>query len=317
MTHQECIGHSAAFSTAMEKADRIAASGARVLITGETGTGKELIAHRIHAASPRRTKPFVAINCSALPAALLESELFGHVRGAFTEAHRTHEGLIASAAGGTLFLDEIADMEVPLQAKLLRFLETGEYRKIGSTEMESSDVRILSATHQNLKHMVSRNLFREDLYYRLAVLSIDMPPLRARKEDIPELAQYFLERFAAMEHKKIIAIETEALSMLMQYPWPGNTRELQNTMQKAVIMLDGPILTASLLQDILPEAQEDGQDNIVSLKSSWTPKPLWQVEKEAIDATIRHCGGNIPRAAALLQVSPSTLYRRKEINPKN
>ncbi len=302
------IGNSAIFLATLDEADKMAASSARVLITGETGTGKELIARRLHDKSPRASKPFVAINCSALPATLLESELFGHVKGAFTEAHRTHEGLIESAHGGTLFLDEIADMELPLQAKLLRFLETGEFRKVGSTRLEQSDVRVVSATHQNLKSMVSRGTFREDLFYRLSVLTLDMPPLRARRDDIPLLAQYFLATFSAEDGKDLTVAAACAAEKLKAYPWPGNVRELQNVIRRAVALEKGGVLTAAMLQDT-PPAETAG--NIIALGTG--VKPLWQVEKEAIESAIRYCHGNIPRAAALLQVSPSTLYRRRDV----
>jgi DNA-binding NtrC family response regulator len=316
MDQKNLIGSSGAFLDVIRQADKIAASSARVLVSGETGTGKEKIAVYLHKKSHRPEKPFIAINCSALPAALLESELFGHVKGAFTGSNRTHEGLIASASGGTLFLDEIADLELPLQAKLLRFLETGEFRKVGSTALERADVRVIAATHQTLKHLVTRGLFREDLYYRLSVLTLEMPPLRARKEDIPLLAQHFLETFAAAERKSFRAMEPEALARLAAYPWPGNIRELQNALHKAVVLNDGAILTAGMLEATLPAPAAEACRNVIPLQSdSAPPKPLWQTEKEAIDTALRYCSGNIPRAAALLQVSPSTLYRRRDNLP--
>ena len=186
------LGEAEIFLNVMAEAGKIAASSARVLIGGETGTGKEEMAKYLHANSARRGKPFVVINCSALPAALMESELFGHVKGAFTTAHHNHDGLISTANGGTLFLDEIAEMDFALQAKLLRFLETGEYRKVGSAQNEYADVRVFAATHQNLKNLAAQNLFRQDLYYRLAVIALEMPALRQRKADILLLADYFL-----------------------------------------------------------------------------------------------------------------------------
>lgn len=317
------IGQSAALLKTLAEADKVAASAARVLIGGETGTGKELLATRIHATSLRRDKPFVAINCSALPPALLESELFGHVRGAFTEAHRTREGLVASAAGGTLFLDEIAEMEPQLQAKILRFLETGEFRKVGSSQLEKADVRVISATHRNLKSLAARHLFREDLYYRLSVLTLFLPPLRTRTGDTALLARHFLERFSREEGKNFTGIAPEALALLERYSWPGNIRELQNTIHKTVVLGEGPQLTAIMLEGALPCFTAGGEfpdDNVVSLRGENGPAPpraLWQVEEEAIESAIRYCRGNIPRAAALLQVSPSTLYRRRGNPPED
>jgi two-component system repressor protein LuxO len=306
------IGTSQALQSVLAQADKMAASAARVLIAGETGTGKELIAYYLHDRAPRREKPFVAINCSALPAGLLESELFGHVKGAFTEAHRTHEGLVAAAHGGTLFLDEIADMALPLQAKLLRFLETGEYRKVGSAQGETAYVRVISATHRNLSALVAQGLFREDLYYRLSVLTLDMPPLRARKDDIPLLAGHFLARFSAEENKDFTSFAPEALVRLAQYPWPGNVRELQNTLQKIAVLQNGMAVTEEMVEAVLPQTADAAAANVIALGAA--PRPLWQVEEEAIAVAIRYCRGNIPRAAALLQVSPSTLYRRRGDN---
>lgn len=303
---QEMIGHSGTFLALLAEADKIAASEARVLINGETGTGKELVARRLHAESRRAAGPFVALNCAALPEALLESELFGHVRGAFTEAHRTHEGLVAAAQGGVLFLDEVAEMSLPLQAKLLRFLETGEYRKLGATETERADVRVFSATHRSLRARVEQGAFREDLYYRLAVLELAMPPLRARPGDIQLLAAHFLARFTALEKKSFSSISPEAVARLARYNWPGNIRELQNVLHKIVVLMAGAVVTPAMVAGVLPP-EEAAAENIISLK------PLWQLEKEAIAAALRQCRGNIPQAAALLQVSPSTLYRRRDI----
>lgn len=314
MPQLEIIGDSTAFREVLDRATRMASSTARVLITGETGTGKENIAALLHHQSPRVNMPFVAVNCAALPAALLESELFGHVKGAFTAAHCTHEGLVAAASGGTLFLDEIAELELPLQAKLLRFLETGAFRKVGATETEQSNVRILSATHSNLKQLVAQNLFREDLYYRLSVLTLDMPPLRARKSDIPLLALHFIKRFAAAEGKQFVALEDEAAALLCRYPWPGNIREMQNALHQVVVLNAGSVVTADMLKDILCSADTGTAPpcNVIQLTGGAAkPRALWQVEKEAIEATLHYCGGNIPRAAALLEISPSTLYRRR------
>ncbi|MDE2336903.1 MAG: sigma-54-dependent Fis family transcriptional regulator, partial [Alphaproteobacteria bacterium] len=269
----------------------------------------------LHAGSPRKSGPFIAINCAALPAPLLESELFGHVKGAFTAAHRTHEGLIAAAAGGTLFLDEIADMPAPLQAKLLRFIENGTFRKVGSTEEERADVRVIAATHGDLKSAAAAGAFRVDLYYRLSVLTLEMPPLRARKEDIPQLAEHFLRRYSVAEGKDFAEIAPEAAARLSAYPWPGNIRELQNALHKIVVLHAGVTLTAAMAESVLPQNARVVGENIITLgaASEASVRPLWQVQKDAIETAIRLCGGNIPRAAALLRVSPSTLYRRRGV----
>lgn len=317
MPQRELIGESPAFREVLDRATRMAASTARVLITGETGTGKENIAALLHHQSARAHMPFVAVNCAALPAALIESELFGHAKGAFTGAAATHEGLVAAASGGTLFLDEIAELDLPLQAKLLRFLETGIFRKLGATETEQSNVRILSATHCDLKSRAARGEFREDLYYRLSVLTLDMPPLRTRHGDIPLLALHFIKQFAADEGKNFAALEDEAAQLLSRYPWPGNIREMQNALHQAVVLNAGPVVTAAMLQDILHPAADTAANNIVPITGGTAdkPKPLWQAEKDAIDAALRYCSGNVPRAAALLEISPSTLYRRRDSFP--
>lgn len=299
----QIIGQSPALLAALAKADRAAASNARVLVTGETGTGKEMLARRIHAGSARARKPFVALNCASLSPELMESELFGHVKGAFTTALRDHGGLVAQADGGTLFLDEIAEMAPALQAKLLRFIETGEYRRVGDSAMRRADLRIIAATHRDLRG----HDFRGDLYYRLAVVAIAMPPLRMRADDIPLLAEHFLNGIAAQEKRNVMRLDTTALVALQRHDWPGNIRELHNLLYNAAVMNDGDVLTAAMLS--LP-AQAD---SMAMMREAAKPQPLWRVEQAAIDAAIQYCGGNIPHAARLLEVSPSTLYRR----PKN
>lgn len=309
----EIIGVSPVLLDILAQADKMAGSNARVLITGETGTGKELLARRLHAKSACRHGPFIAINCAALPAPLLESELFGHVKGAFSGAHRTHEGLVAAAAGGTLFLDEIADMPLPLQAKLLRFLENGTFRKVGATEEEQADVRVFSATHGDLKNEAVSGAFREDLYYRLSLLTLEMPPLRARKEDVVLLAEHFMRRFSAAEGKDFLDIAADAAARLARYPWPGNIRELQNLLHKIVVLHEGPTLTDDMAKGVLPQNLSPVAENVIALDAAFEAdiRPLWRVQRDAIETAIRLCRGNIPRAAALLEVSPSTLYRRR------
>ena len=295
------IGQSPALLSALARADKAAASSARVLVTGETGTGKEMLARRINAASTRAQKPFVALNCASLSAELMDSELFGHVKGAFTTALRDHGGLVAQADGGTLFLDEIAEMPSSLQAKLLRFIETGEYRRVGDAGLRRADLRIIAATHRDLRG----SDFRDDLYFRLAVVTIAMPPLRLRAGDIPLLAGHFLKCIAAQEKRPAMRADDAALAALARHDWPGNIRELHNLLYNAVVMNDGDTLSAAMLQ-LQPLA-------IDLMRDAAKPQALWRVEQAAIDAAIDYCGGNIPHAARLLEVSPSTLYRR----PKN
>ncbi len=300
ITDFNIIGQSSALLDALARGDRAAKSGARVLVTGETGTGKEMLARRIHAGSARAAKPFVALNGASLSPELMESELFGHVKGAFTTALRDHGGLVAQADGGTLFLDEIAEIAPALQAKLLRFIETGEYRRVGDATLRRADVRLISATHRDLRG----HDFRDDLYYRLAVVTIAMPPLRLRTDDIPLLAEYFLNRIAQHEKRIPMRPDDAALAALQRYSWPGNIRELHNMLYHAVVMNDGAVLTAQMLALPAPV------DSMSLMRDAAKPQPLWVVEQAAIDAAIRYCGGNIPHAARLLEVSPSTLYRR-------
>lgn len=294
------IGQSPALLAAIAKADKAAASSARILVTGETGTGKEMLARRIHAGSTRAPKPFVALNCASLSPELMESELFGHVKGAFTTALRDHGGLVAGADGGTLFLDEIAEMPVALQAKLLRFIETGEYRRVGDAALRRADLRVIAATHRDLRG----GDFRDDLYYRLAVVTIAMPPLRLREGDIPLLAAHFLAAIAAQEKRAMMRPGAAALAALQRHDWPGNIRELHNMLYNAVVMHDGADLTPAMLALPAPV------DSMALMRDAAKPQALWRVEQAAIDAAIQYCGGNIPHAARLLEVSPSTLYRR-------
>ncbi|MDE1152892.1 MAG: sigma-54 dependent transcriptional regulator [Micavibrio sp.] len=289
----------------LAKADKAARSTARILITGETGTGKEMLARHIHAAGARAHKPFIAVNCASLSAELLESELFGHVRGAFTSALRAHDGLVRAADGGTLFLDEIGELAPALQAKLLRFVETAEFRKIGATAVERADVRIISATHRDLKRMAQQRRFREDLYFRLAVLTLALPPLRARQDDILPLAKHFIAALAVQENRAAPQLTADAEAALLAHDWPGNIRELQNTLHQALILHDGATLTAAQITTVAADAV------LATLRAAARPQPLWLVQEAAIDAALQWCHGNIPRAAALLEVSPSTLYRRR------
>lgn len=249
----EIITASPAMNTLLAEARLAAQSEASLLIQGESGTGKELLARAIHRASPRAKKPFVAINCGAIPAELLESELFGHVKGSFTGATRDHPGLFQSAEGGTVFLDEIGDMPLPLQVKLLRVLQDGEVRPVGATETRAVNVRILSATHRNLDDAIADGEFREDLYYRLHVVSLSLPPLRERREDIPLLAQHFLGMLTQKYHRRIRGFAPDALDMLAAADWPGNIRQLNNVLEQCVALCTTSTIPASLVSRALRE----------------------------------------------------------------
>ncbi len=247
----EIVTASPAMDALLAEARLAAQSGASLLIQGESGTGKELLARAIHRASPRHAKPFVAINCGAIPAELLESELFGHVKGAFTGAGRDHPGLFVSAEGGTVFLDEIGDMPPPLQVKLLRVLQEGEVRPVGATETRPVDVRILSATHRNLEEAIISGEFREDLYYRLNVVTLTLPPLRERREDIPLLARHFLTALTEKYDRRIHGFAPDALDMLTAADWPGNIRQLHNVLEQCVALCTTSTIPASLVSRAL------------------------------------------------------------------
>lgn len=301
----QLIGTSPVWMETLDLAAKAAQSRARLLLLGETGTGKDMLARYIHIRSGRAVAPFVALNCAALSPELLESELFGHAKGAFTGATRAHGGLAAEAHGGTLFLDEIAELAPALQAKLLRFADTGEYRPVGSSQSLRADVRLIAATHQPLERCVQEGRFREDLYFRLSVLNITLPPLRARAADIAPLARHFLTLAAQEERKTFTCISAAAENDLSSRAWAGNVRELENLIRRAVVMHEGPVLEASHL----PAPRQAAPIHLSS-----APRPLRLLEREAIEAAIDYCGGNIPRAAALLEVAPSTIYRRREVN---
>lgn len=286
--------------------ENAAASRATVFITGESGTGKDICAQTIHRLSPRSSGPFVALNCAAIPAGLLESELFGHVKGAFTGAIETREGAVKRAQGGTLFLDEICEMDIGMQSKLLRFLQTLTYTKIGGSREEKSDIRIVCATNRDPQDEVTKGRFRHDLYYRLHVVPVVMPSLRGRRDDILDLADYYLHLTAGEENKRFTGFTPEAEHFLTHYDWPGNVRELQNMIRSLVVLHAGPVVELSMLR---PPLQTAGASGTAVMG---TPLPLWQVERDAIEQAITLCGGNIPRAAALLEISPSTIYRKKQ-----
>ncbi len=325
------IGTSAVIQKVYALIENAARSTATVFITGESGTGKELCAEAIHKYSSRKNRPFVPINCAAIPRDLMESELFGHVKGAFTGAIADRDGAAALANGGTLFLDEIGEMDPNMQTKLLRFLQNFAFQKVGGNRLEKTDVRIICATNRDPLEEVSKGRFREDLYYRLYVIPIHMPPLRDRGHDILDLALMLLRRFAEEEKKPFREITPAAESSLLNYRWPGNIRELQNMIRNIVVMHDSEFITPDMLPphilNYTPEqpvpALDHGhgtgtQTGITARVASPGPLsgrilPLWEIEKNAIEDAIARCAGNIPRAAALLEVSPSTIYRKRAL----
>ncbi len=324
---QDCpgfIGRSPAMLAVYKMIQNVADSKAPVFITGESGTGKEVTANAIHAMSHRADKPFIAINCAAIPENLMESEIFGHVKGAFTGAAEARKGAASQANGGTLFLDEICEMEIGLQAKLLRFLQTGQVKRVGSDWHEDVDVRIVCATNRHPMEEVREKRFREDLFYRLNVLSIELPPLRDRDDDVISLANSFLTGFSAEEQKSFKSISLEAERKLLDHNWPGNIRELQNTIRKAVVIYDGvelephmfsftpeisaPAAPYQLIGEVVDNSEVRSANRIyVDLE-----QPFASIEKEIIEAAIKACNGSIPRASEMLDISPSTIYRKRD-----
>lgn len=295
------IGDSKSIKQAIQLAEKISGSDTTVLLLGETGTGKEVFATAIHHNSKRKSKSLVAINCSAFSKDLLEGELFGHKAGAYTGAAMDKDGLIEVADGGTLFLDEIGELHIDLQAKLLRFLENGEYIKLGDTKISKANVRVIAATNRHLKEDMEKGLFREDLFYRLNVFTIDLPTLRERTDDIAALANYFLQKLSVAENKAAPALHKSSLLLLQQYSWKGNIRELKNVLARAVILVDG--------DEILPEhlPYEIQQQSTTASGLS-----LSSVEKQHIQKILQHTGGNKAKAARLLEIGLATLYRKME-----
>ena len=311
------IGASLPMRAVYNVIENAARSRATVFITGESGTGKELCAQAIHQLSPRRDGPFVAVNCGAIPRELMESEMFGHVKGAFTGALGTRTGAVARAKGGTLFLDEICEMPLALQVKLLRVLQSGEFAKVGGSEIEQADARYVCATNRDPWAEVQAGRFREDLYYRLHVVPCAMPPLRERDDDVLLLARHFLRLYADEEDKSFGDFDDSALAALRRYPWPGNIRELQNALRNVVLFNAGGTVAEAMLPRLdtapAPRPLSFGAAPRVAAPAEAPAKikPLWMVEKAAIEEALAVCGGNVPRAAALLEINPSTIYRRK------
>lgn len=301
------LGKSALMRSLQEMIETVAPSEATVLITGESGTGKELVAKAIQANSLRKNQAFVTINCAALAENLLESELFGHEKGAFTGADKMREGRFVQADNGTLFLDEIGEMPLALQVKLLRVLQNGEIQRVGSDKVKIVDVRIIAATNRNLQKEVEAGRFREDLYYRLNVIALEVPALRERKDDIPLLAQKFVENFARANRKSIKGFSPQAMDMLMRYDWPGNVRELENAMERAVILAVGEYVT----ERSLPLAIQQMTGNTAAVPSGiLANKSLDDIEKEAISATLAETADNKSEAARRLGITRATLHSK-------
>lgn len=302
------IGKSKPMQQVYELIRQVAGSQSNLLIEGESGTGKELVARALHFNSTRSANPFVAINCSALPETLLESELFGYVKGAFTDAKATKKGLFEVADGGTLFLDEISSMPIGLQAKILRTLQDGEIRPLGHTQSRKVDVRIIAATNKDLEKAIDDGNFREDLFYRLNVIRIVLPPLRERREDIPLLAQHFLNHYSRLNNKKISGFDTAAMSYLMNAPWRGNVRELENSIERAVVLAKLDTITTAELVPMNRTARKGKFD------FGGAFLPLREMERIYVDKVLESVGGNKERAAQILGVSSRTLYRRSHKN---
>jgi len=299
------VGTSPVMLRTLELVRQVAPSTATVLIQGESGTGKELIADAIHHGSPRREQAFVKVNCAALPEHLLESELFGHERGAFTGAVARKEGRFELAHGGTLFMDEIGDISVAMQAKLLRVLQSGEFERVGGTRTLKVDVRLVAATNTDLAGLVREKRFREDLYYRLNVITIQLPTLRERREDIPLLAHHFLRQYAAKNAKPLGGFTEEAMDLLQTYNWPGNVRELENAIERAVVLTRSDLITPVDLPETLVRSDQAARHLVISVGT-----PLEEVEDRLIDETLRYTKGDKTLAAKLLGIATRTIYRR-------
>jgi len=312
---ENMLGESPAMLQAFKAIRQVAPSSASVLLLGESGTGKELFAQALHQASPRRSRPFIKVACAALPETLLESELFGHEKGSFTGAISTRPGRFETAHGGTLFLDEIGDISLTVQVKLLRFLEEREFERVGGNRTFKVDVRIVSATHRDLTRKIAEGSFREDLYYRLNVVEISIPPLRERGADVAVLAQHFLRNYAQEDRKEDLRLSDEAMALLLRQSWPGNVRQLENAIERAVVLAEGDLLTSKHFptlrnQETAPDTgpAADAAGSGITIPGS----SLESIEREAILRTLESVGGSTSRAARILGVSPRKIqYRLK------
>jgi two-component system repressor protein LuxO len=308
---QGFVGASPAMQAVYRQIEAVASSKASIFISGESGTGKELAAQAIHNLSLRASKPFIAINCAAIPKDLMESQIFGHIKGSFTSAIQSRRGAAALADGGTLFLDEICEMPTEMQAKMLRFIQTGHYTPVGGNCDEKADIRLISATNRPVMAEVEGGRFREDLFYRLHVVPLELPPLREREDDVVMLAEHFLRMYNAEEKKKFRNFDPDVLSTFRNQEWPGNVRQLANLMHHIVVINHGEKISLNML----PEAMHK-DTHLVSDSVHPDPlavRPLWLVEKETIMHALRLCRDDVPRAAAMLEVSPSTIYRKLQL----
>ena len=311
----EIVAKSAGMRDAVELTTKVAQHPSTVLITGESGTGKELIARLIHASSPRASRPFVPINCGAIPENLLESELFGHVKGAFTGAHTDRAGLFEEADGGTLFLDEIGELPSQLQVKLLRALQEGEIRRVGDSSSRKVDVRIITATARDLEQEVRAGNFRSDLYYRINVVRIHLPPLRQRTEDIPPLTRYFIERFSRQLGISVTGFEPAAMKLLLSFPWYGNVRQLENVVERAMVLAESPTIKPEDLPDFIqhPEASVEGPQDALPADELSIKKQTADLERRLISRALQVTDGNRTRAAELLDLSyRALLYKIRD-----
>jgi len=316
------IGASLPMQAVYRIIDAVAPSKASIFITGKSGTGKDVCAQAIHQHGSRAKEPFIALNCAAIPHHLMESEIFGHVKGAFTGATSDRKGAASLAHGGTLFLDEIAEMDLDLQTKLLRFVQTGKFQKVGGSKEEAVDIRFICATNKDPKEALDAGTFREDLYYRLHVVPVHLPALNEHSDDILAIAKHFLLTYADEENKSFKHFSNEVKAVLMNYAWPGNVRQLQNVIRNIVVLNEDETVKISHLPPPL-NAELNGLSNTSfenaslnisdnTLYNNADIRPLAQVEREVIEHAIAICGDNIPKAAAILEVSPSTIYRKKQ-----
>ncbi len=304
---ENIIGQSSAMQTVFEAVEKVVDSEVTVLIQGESGTGKELFARAIHnRCKARQTKPFVAVNCTALPESLLESELFGYEKGAFTGAASKRIGKFESADGGSIFLDEIGDMSLSTQAKILRVLQEREFERLGGNSLIKVNIRLISATNKNLEEEVRKSAFREDLFYRISVFPIKLPPLRERKEDIPPLATHFIKRYSEREKKKIQGIRPDAMKVLMSYHWPGNVRELENAIERAVVIAGSPTISTEDLPSHILTFGKEGIDYSEESLPRWIEK----LEIEVLRKTLLEFEGNVTQAARKLGIGRATIYRK-------
>jgi two-component system response regulator AtoC len=311
------IGKSPAMQTVFRTVQKVAEYKTNALITGESGTGKELVARALHDLSPRAAGPFVAVNCGAIPEALLESELFGHRKGAFTDASRDKRGLFEEADGGTLFLDEIGELPLALQVKFLRAIQEEEIRRLGDTKETPVDVRVIAATVRDLPAEAKAGRFREDLYYRLNVLPVHLPPLRDRREDIPVLVEHFVRHYAAKHGMEVEAVAPEAMELLLDYAWPGNVRELENTIERAMVLCDGPRIEPTVLEERIKGSVERGRGAAAGLGAAAgemsIKKATRMIEEDLIRKALTATGGNRTNAAKILEISHrALLYKIKE-----